>query len=536
MARLDNDQPSMLSPRAPMFVTLMAYGRAAAFPLLKMLHIRREGLRRYDANDILLPEGYVAELVATGFNAPVHCCFDDEGFCYVSEAGHKIDSKPRILKVDVQTGEYETFLDLPEERWIFSGALTGACWHEGYLYFNNTDTLSRVGPDGVIQDIVTDLRGLGDHQANYPVVGPDGKVYFGQGSATNLAVVGPDDYAYEWLERFPEFHDVPGQDVVLTGRNFESQNVLGNLGETVRTGAFVPYGTETYPGQLIKGAVKCNGAVLRCNPDGSDLELVAWGFRNPYGIAFHPDGRLFLTEHNIDERGRRQIIGDPEDLYEVKKGEWYGWPDFAAGVRLDDPRWKGRGREPVIANHPNSNPPKPFATFADHSGVNGLDFCRDPAFGFEGDCFVALFGDLFPITARPAAPRGFKVVRVDMRTRKVFDFAVNRIAGPAIMLPHSGMDRPSHCQFGPDGALYIVDWGEIKLAPEAGGIRMPKGTGALWRIRRVAGPRGERPPEPLTFRAHAWRTAAAATAALGVAALGGWLISRAVKRRTSRRR
>ncbi|MDP9473832.1 MAG: PQQ-dependent sugar dehydrogenase, partial [Chloroflexota bacterium] len=53
---------------------------------------------------------------------------------------------------------------------------------------------------------------------------------------------------------------------------------------------------------MIKGDVKCNGAVLRCTPDGSDLELVAWGLRNPYGIAFHPDGRLFATEHGSDER------------------------------------------------------------------------------------------------------------------------------------------------------------------------------------------------------------------------------------------
>jgi hypothetical protein len=35
------------------------------------------------------------------------------------------------------------------------------------------------------------------------------------------------------------------------------------------------------------------------------------------------------------------------------------------------------------------------------------------------------------------------------------------------------------------GALYVVDWGEIHIAPERGGVRMPLGTGALWRIRRM---------------------------------------------------
>ncbi|MDP9357067.1 MAG: hypothetical protein M3R02_17625, partial [Chloroflexota bacterium] len=75
------------------------------------------------------------------------------------------------------------------------------------------------------------------------------------------------------------------------------------------------------------------------------------------------------------------------------------------------------------------------------------------------------------------------MVRVDTRNRQVVDFVVNKIAGPASKLPHEGFERPSHCQFGPDGALYVVDWGEIEIAPEAGGIRMQLETGTLWRIR-----------------------------------------------------
>jgi hypothetical protein len=249
-----------------MLDTMTAYLSAAAKPVMEKIQVTREGPRQHNPNDILLPEGYVAEVVATGFHAPVHCCFDDQGFCYVSEAGHKVDSKPRILKVNVETGAYETFFELPEERWVKTGALTGACWHQGQLYFMNTDTLSRLQADGTIEDLVTDLPGKGDHQSNCPVVGSDGKIYFGQGTATNLAVVGADNYAYEWLKHFPDFHDRPGQDITLTGQNYEYQNVLGDLRETVRTGAFVPFGTETYPGQVIKGTAKCSGSVLRYDP------------------------------------------------------------------------------------------------------------------------------------------------------------------------------------------------------------------------------------------------------------------------------
>jgi glucose/arabinose dehydrogenase len=518
------------SGRALDLPSWLAYLYAPILPYLKQIHITRERSREHNPADILLPVGYVAEVVATGFNAPVHCCFDEQGFCYVSESGHKIDSKPRILKVDVQTGQYEPFYELPEERWIKTGALTGACWHAGYLYFTNTDALSRIGPDGAVEDIVTGLPGRGDHQTNYPVAGPDGKIYFGQGSATNSGVVGADNFAYEWLAQFPTMHDVPAQDITLVGRNYPYKNVLGDITQTVRTGAYVQFGTETHPGQVIKGDVKCTGAILRCNPDSSELEVVAWGLRNPYGIAFTSDGRLFATEHGMDDRSKRHIVGDPDDFYEITPGAWYGWPDFASGIRLDDPRWgeRGQGREPVIAEHPDPHPPKPFVSFLQHAAANGVDFCPDPAFGFAGDAFVACFGDLVPITtARLTTPAGFKVVRIDMRARQIVDFAVNTIAGPASKLPHAGFERPSHCQFGPDGALYVVDWGEISIAPEAGGLRMPKGTGTLWRIRRTGAPRGDRPPEPKVVPLYALQLAGL----VGAIGLTGWVVRRLLRRR-----
>ena len=94
-------------------------------------------------------------------------------------------------------------------------------------------------------------------------------------------------------------------------------------------------------------------------------------------------------------------------------------------------------------------------------------------------------------------PVGFRVVRVDLERRRILDFAVNRIQGPASKLPHDGFERPSHCAFGPDGALYVTDFGEIDIAPEKAGIRIQAGTGSVWRISRVAGVEaGAVPPAP----------------------------------------
>ncbi len=355
------------------------------------------------------------------------------------------------------------------------------------------------GADGALVDLVTGLPGRGDHQTNHPLIGPDGRLYWGQGCVTNLGVVGADNFGYEWLAENPTICDVPARDVVLAGTNFEYRDVLGSLGDTVRSGAYVPFGAETHPGQVIPGSDKPSGAIMRCNLDGSGLETVAWGLRNPFGLAFAPDGRLFATEHGSDERGGRFIVGDPDDLYEITDGTWYGWPDFASGIRLDDPHWGngGQGRAPVLRDFPDDHPPMPVATFETHTAANGLDFSRGADFGFEGQAFVALFGDLAPVTTpRQIVPAGFKLVRADPATGEVVDFAVNRRTGPASKLFHGGFERPSHCVFGPDGALYVIDFGEIKIAPELGAIRMKQGTGAVWRIRRVGDTVGDLPARP----------------------------------------
>jgi glucose/arabinose dehydrogenase len=519
---------------APTVSDWLTYFYHPFLPMLKKIHVHREGVRHPHPHDVLVPEGYVAEVVAVDLNAPVQCCFDDAGNCYISESGHKIDSAPQIVRINLQSGERQVVYRVPNDEWDFSGALTGACWHQGYLYFVNTNKLCRLGPDGKVEDIVTGLPGLGDHQTNHPIVGPDGKIYFGQGCVTNSGVVGADDAGFEWLEKYPQVCDVPAQDITLAGRNYEYRNVLGSIREKLNTGAFVPFGTETYAGQVIKGNVKCSGSILRCNPDGSGLEVVAWGLRNPYGLAFTADGRLYATEHGMDERSQRYIVDDPDDFYEIHQGEWYGWPDFASGIRLDDPYWGegGHGREPVLAEFPNPQPPKPFVSFQTHAAANGVDFSPGPQFGFSGDAFIACFGDLAPITTitKYSVPAGFKVVRVDMKTGQIHDFAVNRIQGPASLLPHEGFERPSHCTFGPDGALYVTDFGTINIAPETGGIRQVVGSGTLWRIRRTDGPQGELPAAPASVPIYTihWLVIVSGIVA-SIFALA-WLVRRAIRR------
>ena len=252
------------------------------------------------------------------------------------------------------------------------------------------------------------------------------------------------------------------------------------------TGGYVPFGTFTAAGQLIKGQVPCSGSVLRIPLNGGDVELVAWGFRNPFGFSLSPNGRLYVTENGYDDRGSRPVWGAGDVLWEIKPGTWYGWPHFSGGKPiLHDEEFKVPGKDPVkplLQSLPNT-PPRPAAELGVHSSSNGLDFSRSDAFGFNGEAFVAQFGDMAPDVGKVLSPVGFKVVRVMADRGVVRDFAVNKGKrnGPATWLKKGGLERPISVKFNPAGdALYIVDFGIMKMT-EAG-PQPQVNTGMVWRI------------------------------------------------------
>src|SRR5690606_16979775 len=113
----------------------------------------------------------------------------------------------------------------------------------------------RINKKGEIKILIDNLPSFGDHHTNGPII-KDNYIYFSQGVSTNSGVVGIDNYNFGWLKRFPDFHDIPCEDITLTGENFESDNPLAEDGTAV-TGAFVPFNTQTKKGELIKGKIPC---------------------------------------------------------------------------------------------------------------------------------------------------------------------------------------------------------------------------------------------------------------------------------------
>ncbi len=373
----------------------------------------------------------------------------------------------------------------------------GVAYHRGAFYVaegghREGGRILRIGMNGTITPLVQGLPSLGDHHTNGPAIGPDGRLYFAQGTATNSGVVGEDNHQFGWLPRNPGFHDVPCRDVTLTGENFTTGNPLTpDEADRATTGAFVPFGTPTVRGQTIRGRVPCSGAVMRIPLAGGTPEVVAWGFRNPFGIAWSPEGRLYVSDNQYDDRGSRPVWGGGDLLWSVEPGSWYGWPDFHGGRALSDAdQYKPPGKPRpafLLAEHPNP-PPRPAAILGVHSSSNGFDFSRSAAFGHAGEAFVAQFGDMAPGVGKVLSPVGFKVVRVEVATGVVHDFAVNRGSahGPASRIGGGGLERPIAVRFNPSGdALYLVDFGVMTMGPR--GPEPRAGTGVLWRITRTGG-------------------------------------------------
>jgi glucose/arabinose dehydrogenase len=446
-----------------------------------------DGSRAINPLDVAVPDGYRVEAIASGFTYPTGVAFDSAGVPYVTESGYSYGedfTEPRLIRVSPDGRKKTIFQSKGNGPW------TGVTYASGAFYIaeggaTEGGRILRVTPGGKSSVLISRLPSVGDHHTNGPAIGPDGWVYFGQGTATNSGVVGNDNLEFGWLKRHPQFHDIPGEDIVLTGQNFTSPNRLTGQG-TVKTGAFLPYGTPGRPGQLIKGRVPSSGSVMRIPPGGGAPQLVAWGFRNPFGLAFSPDGKLYVTENGYDDRGSRPVWGTPDVLWEVRRGAWYGWPDYSAGEPLTKKDFKPPGKQPLqflLAN--KKTPPAPVAKLGVHSSANGLDFAWNHSFGHAGEAFIALFGDQAPATGKVTNPVGYKIVRVNVKNGAVEDFAVNRgrKQGPASLIGAGGLERPIAARFNPAGtALYVVDFGIMTMSQR--GPRPVRETGVLWKITR----------------------------------------------------
>ncbi|GIW89472.1 MAG: glucose dehydrogenase [Isosphaeraceae bacterium] len=219
-------------------------------------------------------------------------------------------------------------------------------------------------------------------------------------------------------------HDLHGLTLGPDGRLYFS---IGDRG----------FNVTTIDGKRL--AIPDSGSVLRCELDGSDLEVIHTGLRNPQELAFDEQGNLFTVDNNSDGGDRARLV------WVVPGGEsgWHiGW-QYIEQPTLRGPWNAERMWQPRNDAQPAYLVP-PLANFSD--GPSGLAYNPGTALSPEqrGRFFLADF--------RGAAT-----------TSGVRSFAI-RPKGAAFELADQneflwGL-QATDVDFGSDGALYISDWVE----------------------------------------------------------------------------
>jgi quinoprotein glucose dehydrogenase len=183
-----------------------------------------------------------------------------------------------------------------------------------------------------------------------------------------------------------------------------------------------------------------SGAVLRCEPDGSNLEIFAAGLRNPQELAFDAFGNLFTVDNNSDS-------GDKARLVYVMEGGDSGWrTGYQYGSAISN-RGPFNAEKLWYLQHADQAAYilPPLAHIAD--GPSGLCYNYGAVAlpeRYAGHFFVADFrgnSGMSGIRSFAVKPKGAAFEMVDQHQCIWSILATD-------------------CEFGPDGGLYVSDWTE----------------------------------------------------------------------------
>lgn len=523
------------------------------------------------AEDIIVPPGYKAEVFAKGLNFPTNIAFLGDNprrfQVFVTEAGTSLPGRcngaeffkaqtrvadsanpflPQVRVLD-QTGhqvrvvgrptsvagrESPAFLHAPTIGIAFENGFRGGRLIvtdskqgvRGAQGPKNSSRIVQLDPQGSrpLVELITGLP-TGDHPTEQVTVN-GGFLYWSQGSVTNSGVVGHDNGGPVGGPADTAGviqHEIPCQDVTLSGNNFDS-------GDGHITGGYLPHGVPGAAGLVVpafSGATQagmCSGAILRAqiNNPQQTVEPVSFGYRNPFGLRFAPaelvvdgtriphplQGAILVTENGEDERGARPTNNSPDRLQVVRPSEaldFHGWPDRFGFLESTQAVFNPVGGPaddciPCAVGKPVRNlllfpPQPPIAPLAlepaDVAAV-GLDFTPALFAGAgnpgnkvsQGDALVTREGD-FGFSAgngNPEEGHDIQIVQFLLDGRiSLSRFAFNckaadqitstdgrkRCADPAEQAfaeQIRGINRPVDGKFGPDGAFYLVDFGAVR--------------------------------------------------------------------------
>ena len=284
--------------------------------------------------------------------------------------------------------------------------------------------------------------GLGDVVA-HPGFTENGTIYF------SYADAGDGDTPGAVMARARLVMDEAG-----TGRLEDVETIWRQLPRTARRGHYghrIVFGPEGYlyiasgdrmEPELVQDMTNNLGTIVRLNDDGSvpadnpfadrggiAAEIWSHGHRNPLGLAFAPDGRLWGAEHG-------PAGGDELNL--VERGVNYGWPTVSDGDHYD-------GR-PIPDHDTVAGFGKPAIVWTPVIAPGGMIF-------YTGDMFADWQGDALIAGLSTHALIHVEFDGDDARELARYDFD----------------NRVREVEQGPNGAIWVLEDGEdgrlLRLTP-----------------------------------------------------------------------
>jgi putative membrane-bound dehydrogenase-like protein len=373
-----------------------------------------------DADRVALPEivpGFEVSLFAREpmVRNPCSIAFDGRGRMFVSHGPQYRNPKPSTPPDSIVILEDTNGDGMADKARTFAtgfNCIQGLAWHGKDLWVANAPDLTVLRDtdgDDVADEYIRVFTDLGNiehalHGLNWA---PDGRLYLSKGNSKGVVL-------RDWKTDEPDriapkpFRDLWGVPGPKDAPDFPEPKT---------------YTRESYRNTYQDPADDWGrmGGILRCEDMGRNLEIVARGFRNPYGLGF---------DAGFDWLGVDQDQNEGDRLFMPFYGAEFGWSHAWS------PHWTGENHLPTV---PISGP-------VFHGSGTGVLFADAPNWpdAYRG---VWLINDwLFKTTHvyRPAWQGALMVPQGGQWE----DFLIGKQA----------LFRPVDMAFGPDGALYLIGW------------------------------------------------------------------------------
>ena len=186
-------------------------------------------------------------------------------------------------------------------------------------------------------------------------------------------------------------------------------------------------GTSDHGPELVANA----GVILALDLTTGDLTTHASGFRNPYDLTFCPSGQLFASENGPDGLDDSLIFRPPDEVNLILAGRNYGYPEFFGYA----PAWSGVE--------------SPIALLPVSGGATGIVCYSGASFPaiFQNSLFVSLWGTLTFEIETGRRLMNVRLEEIDGRVTGVLSEFATGFTHPIDVI----QDR--------DGSLLVLDYG-----------------------------------------------------------------------------